>query len=88
MAGIDCSWNDDIIEPLSGEDRMPFGKHKGEKLEDIPAQYFLWLHEQDWFARKYPEVEKYIDNCMDVLEQEATEDRVLIYRNYIEDNPF
>lgn len=24
---------------------MPFGKHKGQKLEDVPASYLLWCSE-------------------------------------------
>lgn len=29
--------------PLSLETRMPFGKHKGEKLRDLPITYVRWL---------------------------------------------
>lgn len=25
---------------------MPFGKHKGRRLEDIPIQYLGWLHDE------------------------------------------
>lgn len=28
-----------------GEFKMPFGKHKGVKLEEIPAGYLLWCDE-------------------------------------------
>jgi uncharacterized protein (DUF3820 family) len=24
---------------------MPFGKYKGQNMEDIPARYLLWLYE-------------------------------------------
>jgi uncharacterized protein (DUF3820 family) len=24
-------------------DRMPFGKHKGEPMQDVPAHYLRWL---------------------------------------------
>lgn len=27
---------------------MPFGKHKGTKLKDLPRSYIFWLSEQDW----------------------------------------
>jgi hypothetical protein len=36
---------------------MPFGKHKGEDLEDIPSDYLKWL----------------IFNCEDELVQEEAE---------------
>lgn len=32
--------NDDTV--------MPFGKHKGEELQDIPVAYLDWLIGQDW----------------------------------------
>ena len=28
---------------MNGHKQMPFGKHKGKYLADIPADYFLWL---------------------------------------------
>lgn len=28
---------------FTDNDVMPFGKHKGKRLEDVPADYFLWL---------------------------------------------
>ena len=31
---------------------MPFGKHSGELIADIPSDYLRWLLEQDWFCRK------------------------------------
>jgi uncharacterized protein (DUF3820 family) len=30
--------------------RMPFGKHKGEALEDLDLSYVKWLEEQDWVS--------------------------------------
>jgi uncharacterized protein (DUF3820 family) len=31
---------------MTDQDLMPFGKHKGEKMENVPAAYLLWLREQ------------------------------------------
>lgn len=28
--------------------KMPFGKHKGKEIEDIPKQYLYWLNSQEW----------------------------------------
>jgi hypothetical protein len=28
---------------LTDESPMPFGMHKGKKMEDVPASYFHWL---------------------------------------------
>lgn len=53
---------------------MPFGKHKGKPLEEVPAKYLLWLYEQDNFPTNYPELAKYIVLNMKGLEQEAEEE--------------
>lgn len=34
------------FEKLDDESIMEFGKYQGEKLEDIPANYLLWLEDQ------------------------------------------
>lgn len=39
---------------------MPFGKHKGQDMENVPASYLLWLFEQDWISQ-WPDVKGYID---------------------------
>ena len=28
--------------------RLPFGKHCGERITDVPASYLRWLHRQPW----------------------------------------
>ncbi len=28
---------------LTDDSPMPFGKHRGEKMADVPASYLLWL---------------------------------------------
>ncbi len=42
---------------------MPFGEHKGEKLGNIPAEYFIWLHKNN---RCYGQLKKYIEDNFDV----------------------
>lgn len=34
------------MDPLTNEDPMPFGKHKGTPMKDVPASYlfYLWTH--------------------------------------------
>lgn len=32
---------------------MPFGKHKGEPIEDLDTGYLEWVTEQDWFLDKF-----------------------------------
>lgn len=33
---------------LHDDDRMPFGKHKGQRLGQIPVSYLHWFLRQDW----------------------------------------
>ena len=39
-------------ETFEDTDLMPFGKHKGTPMQDVPADYFHWL----WFNGKKDEV--------------------------------
>jgi hypothetical protein len=41
--------------------RMPFGKHKGELLADIPVHYLDWMIGQDWMDEK-PELKERIED--------------------------
>jgi uncharacterized protein (DUF3820 family) len=34
---------------------LPFGKYKGEGIEDIPDSYLEFLLEQSWMEEKFPE---------------------------------
>lgn len=33
---------------------LPFGKHRGKSLCEVPRQYLSWLDAQTWFAESYP----------------------------------
>lgn len=57
---------------LTDESLMPFGKHKGEKMEDVPATYLMWLYENDKCNQP---VREYIEDNMDVLEKEVRENK-------------
>ena len=32
---------------------VPFGKHKGDAIENLTTGYLEWLTEQDWFLEKF-----------------------------------
>lgn len=53
---------------------MPFGKHKGQKLGDVPAGYLVWLSEQEDDGR-YPKVREYIKKNLQHLVKESEEDK-------------
>ena len=52
---------------LTEESPMPFGKYKGEKMQDVPALYLLWLYENDKCSGY---VKQYIQDNQDVLIKE------------------
>ena len=52
---------DEPVGPsITDQSIMPFGKHKGMKLEDVPAGYLLWLDEQENFAKNNAALHAYI----------------------------
>lgn len=59
------SWVDDKL--------MPWGKHKGAMLKDIPAEYLLWYFEQSW-ASDWPGFYAYVKNREDELRGEVQGD--------------
>lgn len=52
---------------------MAFGKHRGKALVQVPAQYLLWLADQDKFEKKQPKLSEYIERRRAALEAEAAE---------------
>lgn len=50
------------------DDKMPFGKHRGEQLCDVPATYLHWLWTQRPISDK--SLENYIYNNIDALRKE------------------
>lgn len=52
---------------MTDESLMPWGKHKGEKLINIPAEYLIWLLENNKCGG---DVREYIIDNKEVLETE------------------
>lgn len=57
---------------LTPIDPMPFGKHKGVAMAQVPAEYLMWLHENGKCSR---EVAIYIEDHKSELRQLAREER-------------
>lgn len=57
---------------LTDESKMPFGKYEGEKMEDVPAGYLMWLIDND---KASPVVAEYIRHNIDVLTKEINESK-------------
>lgn len=59
-----------MAKALADLDPMPFGKYRGYKMCQISARYLDWLRDQDWVAKKYPEVLAYIDENASRIDHE------------------
>ena len=55
---------------LTDQCPMPFGTHKGVRMEKVPADYLLWLYAND---RTSKQVKTYIEENLDFLNMEAGE---------------
>lgn len=61
---------------LTDESIMPFGKHKGKEMANVPASYLLWIYDE-WtlpnprFGFVHQEVKEYIEENLDVLKKEV-----------------
>lgn len=47
---------------------MPFGKHRGKKMKDIPVEYYLYLHEQ---GMRKGALRTYVINNLDEIKKRA-----------------
>lgn len=54
-----------------GKWEMPFGKHEGAALEDVPASYLLWLIEQNECPQM---IKNYVAMHEKTLQQEKREE--------------
>lgn len=64
---------------LTDQSPMPIGKHRGEKMEDVPARYLLWLWDQGVWREVDSDLHAYIKESFSALETEA--------RDYIVQHP-
>ena len=56
------------MSKLTDNSSMPFGKYKMQKMANIPADYLIWLFDNN---KCTPEVAKYINENIDVLRNEC-----------------
>ncbi|RMZ60042.1 hypothetical protein D1632_10650 [Chryseobacterium nematophagum] len=52
---------------MEDTDIMPYGLHKGKQMQDVPAEYLLWLYEEEKCTGP---VKEYIKDNLQVLEIE------------------
>lgn len=58
-----------MAEILTDKSLMPFGKHKGKALIDVPDDYFLWLYTN---GIKDGNLKDYIEDNFDVKIERKT----------------
>jgi uncharacterized protein (DUF3820 family) len=52
---------------MEDTDLMPYGIHKGKEMQDVPADYLLWLYEEGKLTEP---VREYIEDNLEVLKVE------------------
>lgn len=57
-----------LIEELTDESLMPFGKFKNKRMIDVPAVYLMWLAKE---GCSHAAVSRYITKNYEVLSIEA-----------------
>lgn len=56
------------MDALTDLDVMPFGKWKGTLLQDVPANYFLWLYDEGgMWANPASPIKLYIEESWNAL---------------------
>lgn len=58
------------MRPLHDTDPMPFGKHQGVKMQDVPASYLHYLWQNGLKNDKTSDVADYIRRSLGALKQE------------------
>ena len=53
---------------MKDTDPMPYGKHQGIAMANVPAEYLLWLYKEKKASKP---VKQYIEDNMDVLKKEV-----------------
>ena len=62
---------------LTDESIMPWGKHKGAKMIDVPASYLIFMYNE---KKVCPMVKEYIEDNLDVLNEEIKRENAKIQR--------
>jgi uncharacterized protein (DUF3820 family) len=58
------------MSALTDSSPMPFGKHRGKRMEDVPASYLLWLWDDGHWQQPGP-LHEYIKESFAALMKEC-----------------
>jgi uncharacterized protein (DUF3820 family) len=56
---------------MDDDSLMPFGKHKGKKMANVPGEYLLYIYENNMC---YGELYQYIKDNLDVIKSQMAFD--------------
>lgn len=60
------------MNALTDQSPMPFGAHKGKKMENVPASYLLWLWEEcEVWNQPHRDIHQYIADSLSALMKEC-----------------
>lgn len=69
-----------LVMNITSHNKLPFGKHKGIKLRDLPTSYLEWMSRKlrdtdlhDWSVAAESELATRQDDNSDSLEEQANE---------------
>jgi Uncharacterized protein conserved in bacteria len=74
---MDMRVEDKKSPALVDTDKMPWGRHKGKRMMDIPPAYLRWLYydiQQNGITERNDVVYNYIYNSKDALAEELGEE--------------
>jgi len=57
------------MKELEDDSPMPFGKYKGQPMQDVPANYLHWLWTKGGLDKKHP-IGVYIQKNLECLKEE------------------
>lgn len=64
---------------LTDESLMPFGKHKGKMMIDVPASWFLYMYDEMNISKG--NVRDYIEENLEVLRKEVADQKQATQRS-------
>lgn len=59
---------------MNEDSKIPFGKHKGKKLGEVPAQYLLWYYKQPWAQTHHPNVYSWIHRHLEEVKKRYSQE--------------
>ena len=66
---------------FTDETPMPWGKYKGTALANVPADYLIWLYDNN---KAYGKLAYYIHRNLDVLRADAAREKAEVIRERFE----